>query len=177
MTQAMWDQMGITGWQILAVAISATVLFWVFSLLMSYFRQQMRARMTITTITIMSVVGSVIARAMLGPTPTMAAGIVVLVVLIGWEAIFRLAGSRLQWRLVPVREARVVLRDGIVDDEALRRMHVRTKDLMVQIRSAGITSLDEVAFAILERDGSVTVIRVGQTVDPRLLVGVEGLPA
>ncbi|MDR0847549.1 MAG: DUF421 domain-containing protein [Propionibacteriaceae bacterium] len=172
MFQAMWDQLGITGWQALAVVVSTTVLFWVFTFLMSYLGQQMRARVTVTSFALMAVIGSVTARSMLGNHPTMSGGIIALLVLFAWEAVFRILGSRLRRPIVPVRQARVVLTDGVVDEEALKQAHVRTTDLMVRLRHAGITHLSDAGLVIVERDGTLTVIRAGQTVDEELLAGV-----
>ena len=175
MTHELWNQLGITGWQALALVIDTTVLFWVFTLFLSYFGQQLRARITVTTFAIMTVVGAVTARAMLGPSPTMTAGVVVLVVLFAWEGVFRIVGRHLPRRIMPVRQARVVLRDGLIDDQALKRAHLRPTDLMVRLRRAGVTSFTDVAYVIVERDGSVTVIRAGRSLDPRLLVDVAGI--
>lgn len=175
MTQALWDQLGITGWQALALAIDATVLFWLFTLVMAHLGQQMRARVTVTTFAIMTVVGSIIARAMLGPNPTMASGILVLAVLFAWEGLFRLVGARLPQHLIPVRQARLVVRDGVIDHEALRTTHLRYGDLMVRLRRAGATQLAGLAYVILERDGSLSIVRVGQPLDPEFLKDVAGL--
>ena len=175
MTQELWNQLGITGWQVLALVVATTVLFWAFTLVMGYFGQQMRARVTITTFAIMTLVGAVTARAMLGTSPTMMGGVVVLVMLFAWEGVFRLLGHRLPIRLIPVRQARVVLRDGVIDDQALKQAHLRPTDLMVRLRRAGVTMLADAAYVIVERDGSITVIRAGQGVDPRLLVDVAGI--
>jgi len=175
MRQALIDQLGIGGWQILALVVDTSVLFWVFTVMMSYFGQQMRARLTVTTFTLMAVVGSVTARAMLGPTPTMTAGIIVLVVLFVWEGLYRLIGRHLPKRWLPTRSARVVLRDGEIDHDALRAAQVRQSDLMVRLRHAGVTRLADVAYAIVERDGSVTIVRAGQSVDDALLEDVAGL--
>ncbi|MDR0783144.1 MAG: DUF421 domain-containing protein [Propionibacteriaceae bacterium] len=176
LTRYLWDHLGISGWDLLALFIGATVLFWVFTFLMSYFGQRMRARVTITTVALMAVIGSVTARAMLGPNPTMVGGIVVLIVLFAWEGVFRLVGARLPQRLMPAREAQVVLRDGVVDPASLKTARIRQTDLMVRLRRAGVTALAQVAYAIIENDGTLTIIRVGETVDPELLVGVVGAP-
>ena len=143
---------------------------------MSYLGQQMRARVTVTSFALMAVIGSVTARSMLGNHPTMSGGIIALLVLFAWEAVFRLLGGRLRRPLVPVRHARVVLTDGVVNHNALKQAHVGMTDLMVRLRHAGITHLADAAMVIVERDGTLTVIRAGQTVDEELLAGVIGVP-
>jgi uncharacterized membrane protein YcaP (DUF421 family) len=175
MTRQLWDQLGMSAVEVLAVTIATTVLFWVFTYLMSHYGQQMRARATVTTFALMAVVGAVAARAMLGPNPTMAAGVVALLVLFAWEGVFRLVGRRLPAGVIPARQARVVLRDGVVDEAALRRAQVRRADLMVRLRRAGVVRLADLAYAIVEADGTITVIRAGQPCDPELLDQVAGI--
>jgi uncharacterized membrane protein YcaP (DUF421 family) len=69
----------------------------------------------------------------------------------------------------------VVLRDGVVDEAALRRAQVRRSDLMVRLRRAGVVHLADLAYAIVEADGTITVIRVHQPCDPELLDQVVGI--
>jgi len=175
MKEILWGELGITPWQALGLVIGTTVMFWVFTALMSFFGQQMRARVTVTTFAVMSLIGSVTARSMLGSSPTMATGILVLLVLFAWEGVHQLLVRALARPIIPVRAARVVLRDGVIDHMALRRTHVGSTDLIVRLRRAGITHLADAAYAIVERDGSVTIIRAGQQVDPELLADVAGI--
>lgn len=172
MVDRLWDELGVGLWQAVGLVVGTTVLFWLFTLFIFWFGQRMRARVTAGSIALMILVGSVVARSMLGPRPTMTAGMVVVVVLLGWEGFFLLLrhmGTRL-----PGQYARVVLADGVVDEDALRRVRLRPADLMVRLRQSGITRLSDVSLAIVERDGSLTVVRTGQTVDAALLADVVG---
>ena len=175
MFDELWNELGITGWDVVALVIDATVLFWVFTLLMGFFGQQMRARVTITSFALMTVIGSVTARTMLGSRPTMVAGILVLLVLFLWEGFFHIVGSHLPHRLLPTRQPRVVLKDGVIDVAALKKAHLRPADLKVRLRRKGVTSLRDIALAIIEADGSITVIRVNQVVEEEMLADVAGL--
>ncbi|MCL2735923.1 MAG: DUF421 domain-containing protein [Propionibacteriaceae bacterium] len=175
MTEGLWNELGISLWQAVGIVIDASVLFWVFTFLISYFGQQMRARVTITSFALMTVIGAVTARSMLGAHPTMSAGILVLAVLFLWEGLFRLMGERAPRFLLPVREPRVVLRDGVIDEMALKKTHMRAQDLMVRLRHTGVTRLRDVAMVIVEADGAITVIRAGQDVDDQIVADVVGV--
>lgn len=46
--------------------------------------------------------------------------------------------------------------------------------LWARLRTAGVRHRDEVRLVILEGNGSLTVVRRGESIDPELLVGVAG---
>lgn len=52
----------------------------------------------------------------------------------------------------------VLVKQGIPQEMALRRARISADELMVALRRAGSTDLSSVAYAILEQDGSVSVI-------------------
>ncbi|MDR2373449.1 MAG: DUF421 domain-containing protein [Bifidobacteriaceae bacterium] len=170
-----WTELAITGPQIASVAISATALFWVFSALMAWLGQRLRLRVSITTLALMTVIGAVTARAILGDAPKMTGGLVALGVLFAWESAVRLF-SRGRLAAHPPRGARAVIVDGQVNDEMLRAARVQAGELWIRLRRAGVTERAQVGYGIVEADGSITVIRRGQAIDPELLTGVAGLP-
>lgn len=56
-------------------------------------------------------------------------------------------------------EPRTIIRDGRVDEEAMRREHMSGRDLEEDLRSEGLDSPAPVAEGRLERNGGFTVIR------------------
>jgi len=168
---ALSTELGVTGWQALSLVIGATVLFWVFTLLISFFGHRLRAGLTGSSVALMMLIGAVAARAMLGPDPTMTAGLIVLAVLFCWEAIFGLL-SHMRGAPWAHREAHAVIQHGVIDEAALHQVHLKSPELIVRLRQAGITRLEDVGLAIVERDGSLTIIRAGQPVDAQFLTGV-----
>jgi uncharacterized membrane protein YcaP (DUF421 family) len=63
--------------------------------------------------------------------------------------------------------------DGVAIPERLARVHLTEATLMIRLRRAGVRHLEDVQSAIVEADGSLTVVRKGEAVDPELLVGVQ----
>ena len=53
----------------------------------------------------------------------------------------------------------LVINDGTVDRAQLRRLRMTVEDLFAQLREQGVTRLDEVAYAIVETNGSISVIK------------------
>jgi uncharacterized membrane protein YcaP (DUF421 family) len=174
--ESVWRELAITWPQAAAVAVSTTVLFWVFAGLLAWLGQALNLRVSVMALAVAAVIGAVTARSMLGDAPKLAGGLVALVVLFGWAwAVETATGGRWGRRLPKL--ARAVVVDGQVDDAMLKLSRLRPSDLWVRLRRAGVTRLADVRYAIVENDGSFTVVRAGQDIDRELLAGVAGLPA
>src|SRR3954469_1936336 len=52
----------------------------------------------------------------------------------------------------------VVLKDGQWKTEILKRMRVQQEDVMAAARTKGVKNLGEVKYAILERNGSISIL-------------------
>lgn len=53
----------------------------------------------------------------------------------------------------------LLIRDGVHDEVMMRRLRISKSDLHIAVRKAGLTRLADVGFAILELDGSISIIR------------------
>lgn len=109
--------------------------------------------------------GAIFGRAVLGYTPSLPAGA------IGVAALALLhAGTR---RLSDIRGAEVLLgegpvllvRDGQVLTATLRRTRLSEDDLRVALRRAAVGSWSDVGAMVLERSGTISVLRRGQMDD------------
>ena len=64
--------------------------------------------------------------------------------------------------------------DGRVRTDALARYGLTLPILWSTMRQAGISHPSQVALAVLEPNGRISVLRTGQPVHPRALLGVKG---
>lgn len=85
------------------------------------------------------------------------------------------------WRHVVTGRPSIVIRDGRLVEQELRSVRFCIDDLLESLRSEGVADITEVELAILEPNGSLSVIRKSQhrPVTPRDLgvaTGYEGLP-
>lgn len=105
------------------------------------------------------ILGSVLSRAITGNSsflPTLAAG----GVLVALHWLFSVVSfhSRFFGKLIKGRE-RMLIRDGEIQWDNMRKSHISRNDLEMAIRSTGkITTPDEVAVAHFERSGDISVI-------------------
>jgi uncharacterized membrane protein YcaP (DUF421 family) len=103
--------------------------------------------------------GSIMSRAINGSAPflpTLASG----AVLVGAHWLLAALAYRLDWFGPVVKGSPVTLvRDGIVDQDAMRSAGVSTRDLEQALRAQGkVVDPSRVRLAVLERDGNISVL-------------------
>lgn len=173
--ETLWDYLGISWMGALGVVVAAAVIYAVFTAVVTVWWRHFRAANTAFAFALTVILGSLMARSILGDTPTLAGGLIALGTLLVLETIED------RWRLssrlpgAPGQPADIVMVGAIEEAALLRRHGVRSSDLHVALRRAGIRSLVDVGAVVLEVDGSFTVIRADEQIDRALLVGVSGV--
>ncbi len=119
--------------------------------------------------------GSTLATIFLSKDVSWAEGAVALVVL----ALLQMAVAVLSSRLPVARSAltagpTLLLRDGVMLDDALRAARLTEAEVCQAVRGSGFGGLGSVAAVVLESDGSLSVISSDQMGDERALDGVPG---
>jgi uncharacterized membrane protein YcaP (DUF421 family) len=56
----------------------------------------------------------------------------------------------------------VLLNNGQWQSEAMRKAHVHDRDVMATARTKGVKTLDGIKYAILERNGSISIIKADE---------------
>ncbi len=102
--------------------------------------------------------GAVAGRAISGGAPVVPS-LAACVVLVALHWIFSLAAveSHALGSLIK-GNARVIVRDGKIDEQALRDSHLSIRDLEEELRHHNVASLDKVAEARLERSGRISIL-------------------
>ena len=169
----------------LAVVITTVVIYCVFVVILAVSRQRLYGRDSVLEFATVAVLGAIVGRTTLGLYPTLATGVVALAML----GVLTVAGGVLRARLGPRLgaqsrlarwvggTARVVMVDGSIRDDALPRLRMDEQALWAALRAAGVRDPGEVAVAVVERTGRLSVLRSGVPIDPRVLDGVEGSEA
>jgi len=122
--------------------------------------------------------GSTLATILVSSDVALAQGVTALVVLIGLQ----LAISWLSVRSERVRgivkgEPVLLLHRGELLDGALRRERIAHEEVRAAVRGQGIATLTDVEAAVLETDGSITIVRRTDGGPPSALADVHGYPS
>ena len=118
-------------------------------------------QLTTPDLVVLLVVANGVQNAMVGTNSTLLGGIVSTVVILVIARLIQVAVSRSSWfQRAFIGEPRILVVDGTVDDRAMREEEIGEEELAAALREHGIESVDEVHLAVLEVDGSISVISV-----------------
>ena len=167
-----------------AVVVSTVLVYLVFVVILEFSRQTMNIGNSPFELAVLAVLGAIVGRTTLGPRPTLVTGVIALVTL----GVLRVVVGRL--RLAVARRSghgsrrgeprplgsqpRVVMVGPHIRPDVLRQLHLQEKELWSKLRTAGISSAEQVAVVVVEASGQLTVLRAGVPIDKRILQGVVG---
>lgn len=157
----------------LAIVLSTAMLYGAFALILTHFGQRLYAAPSSLELAVVTVLGAIVGRAILGQVPTLSGGLLALATLFLLE---RIAGRvRRTERMKARRRHRAValMVNGTIDRAELLRRGLDDSSLWSALRRAGISDPAQVALAVLERDGHISVLRSGGPLHPAVLTGVR----
>ncbi|MCC3277381.1 DUF421 domain-containing protein [Arthrobacter sp. zg-Y20] len=163
----MWHSLGITPVEALWVVLGAVGIYAAFYLMVRAFGLRALATWSTLDKAVVIALGSLLGRVVLGYTTTLAAGVVGLATLFAMLRLERWVREKdsgfLSSNPILLMAGSEVLQDG------LKKARVVEDELYFKLRAAGVRNFNEVAVAILETTGDITVLRRGQRIDPLLL--------
>ncbi|MCS4491334.1 DUF421 domain-containing protein [Corynebacterium sp. ES2794-CONJ1] len=171
----MYEQLTIDPWRIPVVILSGIFTYLGFIVLVRIFGARVLSKMHTFDAVVIVMFGAVAGRAVIGHPPTLMAGIVGLGTLMVMESIFGMIRDGRYIKRVINSHPQVIVANGEMIDDQLRKTHVSPSDIRSALRRAGIPTLSMVQLMILEPTGDLTVFKVGIPVDPDLLKGVAGV--
>ena len=119
-------------------------------------------QMTVSDLVVLLLLANAVQNAMIGPDTSLLGGVVAAVALLASNA--AVARLRLRWprlrRLIEGSPTLLVLRGKVISDH-LRREGLDQEALEAALREHGVADLDDVEMAILEIDGSISVVPAG----------------
>lgn len=163
----------ITWQQALAVVASAVAIYLVFLGLVRIFGARVLSQISTFDALVVIMLGAVAGRIIIMNVPVLPAGILGLGTLFVLEATLgQLGRSDRADRLVNQRPI-VLIDEGKILDAGLKRAHVSRDELASSLRLAGVRQLSEVALAVFEPNGRVSVVPVGAPIDRAILGSVS----
>jgi uncharacterized membrane protein YcaP (DUF421 family) len=122
-------------------------------------------------------VGSTLATTLVTSDVALAQGLTAFVVLLGLQFVISWLMARSpRLRGIVRGEPALLLYRGRFLDRAMRAERVTEAEVRAAARAEGIATLSEIEAAVLETDGSVTIVRVGTPADRSALEGVRDYP-
>ena len=121
-------------------------------------------QMTVFDLVVLLLIANAVQNAMVGPDTSLAGGVLAAVVLLVLNAV--VARLRLRWprlrRLVEGSPTLLVLHGEVIADH-MRREGLDQETLEAALREHGVADLSGVEMAVLEIDGSISVVPAGGT--------------
>ncbi len=117
-------------------------------------------QLTVFDFVLLLIISNAVQNAMVGPDTSLVGGLVAAGVLMLWHWVINLARLR-DRRLAKLiaGEGIMLIYHGTILDEHLRRAQVTRDELLQALREHGVARADDVLFAVLEADGTISVVR------------------
>lgn len=176
----LFAHLGASPIELLGVVLAAIGIYVAFLVMVRIFGPRSLHGMSTFDAILVIMFGAVAARVILGYTPTLIAGVVGLATLFALEAVFGQVRATARGTRVLNARPVLVLADGVPLAAPMKRMHLTETELNSALRRAGVRSRAEVACAIFEPTGHLSILRYGEPIDPELLddvIGREHIPA
>ncbi len=110
-------------------------------------------------------IANAVQNAMVGPDTSLTGGIVAAVTLLTVNFIVSVVADRNRFvRELTVGEPTILVHNGQVIEHHMRREHITIDELGAAMREHGIDSLSDVQIAVLEVDGTISIVPVGSKV-------------
>lgn len=170
-------RLGLTWGQAASVVISTIGIYLAFLVLIRVVGQRALASMSSFDFAATIALGAVMGRVVLGYTPTLLAGVIGLTTLFALQAGFGIIRRSPRADAVISNLPLLLMADGKLLDENLRRAHIVENELREKLRLSGVRRYDDVACVILERTGAISVLSRGETIGAELLADVRGSAA
>ena len=155
-------QLAIPVWQLV---LRSAVIYVVLLVGLRIFGKREVGQFTLFDLVLVLLVANAVQPAITGPDTSLAGGLVIVLTLFGLNAIVALLRLRSPMlRRLTEGEATVIARDGHWIDAALRREELEPEDCMMALREHGFADVADVALAVLETDGTISVVPRDQDV-------------
>jgi uncharacterized membrane protein YcaP (DUF421 family) len=116
-------------------------------------------QMSILELIVVLVISDAVQNSMVGENTSLWGGLVAVITLFVADNLLKFAAKRSRrLRRAVEGEPRLLVRDGRVLSKALREEGVDVEDVRAAARGAGIARLEDVRLAVLETEGSISII-------------------
>ncbi|MEH6664479.1 MAG: YetF domain-containing protein [Brevundimonas sp.] len=142
----------------LQMAVRAVLIFVLGVLIVRFAATRAFGKWSALDIILAVIVGSNLSRALTGSAPFLPT-VIATVLLVVLHGLLAMAAARWSWLSTLTKGSSITLvRDGRIDEAAMRRSGIGKGDLRMALRAAGHNDLKSIKSASLERNGDISVI-------------------
>lgn len=146
----------ISPWELIARSV---VVYLVMLLALRVFGKREIGQFTLFDLVLVLLVANAVQPAMTGPDTSLAGGVLIILILVVTNRLLAEGRRRVPLlRHVLESTPTTIARDGTWLTDDVSREGLDSADLETALREHGIASVDEVALAVLEPDGSISVV-------------------
>lgn len=141
------------------IALRAVAVYLVMLVMLRLFGKREVGQFTLFDLVLVLLVANAVQPAMTGPDTSLAGGLLIIAVLMLANRALAESRRRLPFmRHLLESPATILARDGAWLDDEVNREGLDASDLEAALREHGIGAVDEVELAVLEPDGSISVV-------------------
>ena len=168
------EAMFFDGWQgLLRTLVVGVLAYAVLILFLRLSGKRTLSKMNAFDLVVTVALGSTLATVLLNQDVALAEGAIAFALLIVLQFVVTWSSVRARWvRQLVTGEPRMLLYEGELLPQAMRRVRVTADELRAAVRSAGLADLAEARAVVLETDGSFSVVRRSGAASDSSLTGV-----
>jgi uncharacterized membrane protein YcaP (DUF421 family) len=142
------------------IVLRTTIVYLFLVLILRVTGKREVGQMSILELIVILVISDAVQNSMVGENTTLWGGLIAVTTLFVADNILKFATRRSQ-RLQKALEGepRLLVRDGRILTKALKEEGVDVDEVRAAVRGAGIARVDDVRLAVLETDGSISIIK------------------
>jgi len=148
-------------WQVLGdIALRSTVVYLALLVGIRLTGHRLLGQLSAFDLVLLLIIANAVQNAMVGPDTSLAGGLVAAAVLLFWhQVIVRLRQASPSVARLIAGEGIMLINNGAVLADHLRRADLTADELLQALREHGVENAADVRTAVLEADGSISVIR------------------
>ena len=151
-----WLQLKIPWWEIV---LRASIVYFVLLALLRLSGKRTVGQFTPFDLLVLVLLGDAVQGSMIAGDESLQGGLILAVTLLGWNRLVGFVTARSEPIALAVEgKAEILARNGEVFDDALKSADLTLDDLEEAMRDHSVPSINKIRLAVLEKDGTITVL-------------------
>jgi uncharacterized membrane protein YcaP (DUF421 family) len=147
------------GWSLPEIVVRTAIVYLFLIVVIRISGKREVGQMSILELIVVLVISDAVQNSMVGENTTIWGGLVAVLTLLGLDAALKMLTHRSRRvRHLIAGEPRLLVRDGRLLTKALDEEHIEAEEVRTAVRAHGLARVEDVRLAVLEVDGTISVI-------------------